>query len=60
MKYTDIETHARRLYDEHGPKAMAVAAQRARSCEEAGDEDQARTWRRIEASISEMRGAAES
>ena len=60
MKITAIDAHARRFYEEYGSKAMAIAAQRARAFEEEGEQGQAQTWRRIEASISEMRGAPES
>jgi hypothetical protein len=43
-----------------GLKAIAEAAQKARTCEEQGDGEQARTWRRIEAALMQMRGPHES
>ncbi|MGD2134042.1 MAG: hypothetical protein PVI23_14705 [Maricaulaceae bacterium] len=60
MKITDIDAHARRYYEAYGSKAMAIAAQRAAAFEDEGDEAHAKTWRRIEASIAEMRGAPPS
>lgn len=60
MNTIEVETHARRLMEEYGVKAMAVAAQKARALEEQGEEEQAQTWRRIEAHIAGKRGAPES
>ena len=37
-------------------KAIAEAAQKARSFEERGESERARNWRRIEAVLLEMRG----
>ncbi|MDX1377195.1 MAG: hypothetical protein R3357_16635 [Burkholderiales bacterium] len=56
----DISALARHLYDAHGPKAIAEAAQKAASFEGAGDDKQARLWRRVEQVLREMRGPRES
>ncbi len=56
MHAVQIQDHARKLMEAHGPKAIAEAAQRARSLEEQGENEQAETWRRIEAALKEMRG----
>jgi hypothetical protein len=44
----------------HGAKAIAEAAQKAGAFEKAGDEEQARTWCRIEAALVQMSGPRES
>jgi hypothetical protein len=60
MLATEIQDYARRLMEAHGDKAAAEAAQKAVAFEAAGDHDQARTWRRIEAALMLMRGARQS
>jgi len=60
MRPTEIEEHARKLRDAHGNKAIAEAAQKARTLEEQGNAEQAATWRRIEAVLREMQGPHES
>jgi hypothetical protein len=60
MDEVQIATYARELFDQYGAKAMAIAAQRARSAEETGNESDAKTWRRVEAVLTTMRGAPES
>lgn len=60
MDSTDVSTIARHLYDSLGPKAIAEAAQKATSFEAAGDEPQAKLWRRVESVLREMRGPRES
>jgi hypothetical protein len=59
---TEIEIfdYARRLFDAHGAKAIVEAAQKASALEEQGDDEQAKTWRHIEAALKEMRGPAAS
>jgi hypothetical protein len=52
----EIQDHARMMMEAHGPKAIAEAAQKARSLEEQGEDEQAATWRRIEAALIQMRG----
>ena len=56
MDAADIWGLARHLFETLGPKAIAEAAQKAASFEKAGDETQAKTWRRVEAMLWEMRG----
>lgn len=56
MLATEIQEHARKLYQAHGDKAVLEAAQKAKSLEETGSQDDARIWRRIEAALKQMRG----
>ena len=56
----DISAIARHLFETHGAKAIAEAAQKAATFAKAGDEEQARTWRRVEDMLLEMRGPHES
>lgn len=60
MNASDISALARHLFETHGTKAIAEAAQKAASFAAAGDEEQANTWRRVEAVLLEMRGPRES
>ncbi|MGD8810690.1 MAG: hypothetical protein PVG24_13860 [Gammaproteobacteria bacterium] len=57
MRESDVADYAKRLLAAHGGKAEAEAAAKAREFEEKNDTDQAETWRKIRAAISEMRGA---
>jgi hypothetical protein len=56
MQETQVHEYARQFLEAHGDKAVAEAAERACSCEEQGDSEQAETWRRIEAAMRMMRG----
>jgi hypothetical protein len=47
---------AQHLFESEGPKAIAQAAQTASAFEQAGDQEQAEFWRRIEGVLREMRG----
>lgn len=60
MEMTKIHELARQLKDAHGDKAAAEAAQKAAGFEASGDQEQAKTWRRIEAALQEMMGPRES
>ena len=60
MEMTKIAEYARALYDAHGDKAEAEAARKAKQFEEAGDTEQAETWRSVRAAIAQLRGAHES
>jgi hypothetical protein len=60
MEMAKITEYARALYEAHGDKAEAEAAQKARQHEDAGDTEEAETWRAIRKAIGEMRGAHES
>lgn len=48
--------YARQLFEAHGAKAIAEAAQRASAFEEKGEKEEAKIWRRIEAALKEMAG----
>jgi hypothetical protein len=56
MHTMQIQDYARQLLEAHGDKAAAEAAQKAVACEKAGNAEQARTWRQIEAALMLMRG----
>jgi ribosomal protein S19 len=60
MQGADVSDFARQLYQAHGPKAAAEAAQKARSLEQQGKAEEAKTWRRIEATLKEMLGPHQS
>jgi hypothetical protein len=60
MNSTDISTLARQLFAAQGAKAIAEAAQKADSCRQAGDAEQAKVWERVEGVLREMRGANQS
>lgn len=60
MEMTKIAEYARVLYEKHGSKAEAEAAQKAKHFEESGDSAEADTWRAVRKAINEMRGAHES
>jgi hypothetical protein len=56
MRETEIQEYAQQLFEAHGAKAVAEAAQKACSLEERGDREEAKTWRRVEAALKSMRG----
>lgn len=56
MLAIEIEEHARKLMEVQGPKAIAEAAQKARTFEEQGADEQAVTWRKIEAALVRLQG----
>jgi hypothetical protein len=60
MNPGEISALAHHLFEAHGATAMAEAAQKAASFESAGDEEQSKTWRRVEALLAEMRGPGQS
>lgn len=60
MQEIDIHDYARQLLEAHGDKAVAEAAQKARTLEQQGNNEQAETWRHIEAALKLMRGPHES
>lgn len=60
MNTTDISALARHLFETHGAKAIAEAAQKAARFQESGDPGQARMWERVEAALREMRGPHQS
>ncbi len=60
MLEMEIQDYARQLFEAHGDKAIAEAAHKARSFEEKGNAEEAKTWRHVEAILKEMNGANES
>jgi hypothetical protein len=62
MRMQEIEIHdyARQLLEAHGDKAVAEAAQKACAFEQQGKNEEAETWRHIEAALKLMRGPHES
>ncbi|HML43905.1 MAG: hypothetical protein JNN24_16300 [Hyphomicrobium zavarzinii] len=56
MLAIEIEEHARKLMEVQGPKAIAEAAQKARTFEEQGAAEQAVTWRKIEQAMLRLQG----
>jgi len=53
---TDVSVVARHLFQTQGGRAIAEAAQKAVSCTQAGDREQAKFWQRVEAVLVEMQG----
>ena len=60
MKATDISALAHHFYATQGARAIADAARRAASSRQAGNEDEAKLWQRVEAVLREMRGPRQS
>lgn len=60
MNTADVSAVARHLFEAQGAKAIAEAAQKAVSFQDAGDEEQAKFWRRVEAAVRETRGPRQS
>jgi hypothetical protein len=60
MNTADVSALARHLFDTQGACAIAEAAQKAASFEDAGDKEQAKFWRRVEAVLLEIRGPRQS
>jgi len=60
MQVVDVQDYARQLFEAHGDKAVAEAAQKARALEEQGKNEEAKTWRLIEAAVKEMLGPHQS
>jgi hypothetical protein len=56
MLATEIQEHARKLFEAHGDKAVAEAAQKAKMLEDSGATEEAQVWRKIEAALKQMRG----
>jgi hypothetical protein len=57
MEHKDLVQYARSLYDAHGDKAEAEAAQKAAAARDAGDADESEKWDKIRSHIKELRGA---
>jgi hypothetical protein len=60
MNATEIQVHARKLFEVQGPRAIAEAARKAAHLEAHDDREGARLWRRIEAALLLMRGPRET
>lgn len=48
--------YARALYTAHGDNAEAEAAQKMRSCTEAGKHDEAANWKAVRQAVRALRG----
>jgi hypothetical protein len=60
MSTPDTSAFARHLFETEGAGAIARAAQEAAAFENAGNEEQAKFWRRVEAVLLELRGPRQS
>ena len=56
MQQVEIHDYARQLLEARGAQAIVEAAQKATKCEMQGQNEQAQTWRQIEAALKLMRG----
>ena len=56
MDTANVSAVARHLFEAHGARAIAEAAQKAASLEDSGSAEEARFWRRVEEALLEMRG----
>jgi hypothetical protein len=56
MDMTEVAIHARKMFDLTGPKAIAIAASKARESEAEGDVARAETWRRVRDCLMERAG----
>ena len=54
MREIEIQDYARQLLDARGDKAVAEAAQKASGFETQGNDEEAETWRHIEAALRLM------
>ncbi len=59
MQGIDVQDYARQMYEAHGAKAIAEAAQKAHNLEKQGKNEEAETWRLIQSTIKEMRAPGE-
>ena len=60
ISHTQIHTLARQMLEQHGPAAIAQAAQKALGCESKGDAEEAKEWRHVEDAMKMMRGPHQS
>ena len=56
MKLLEVHGLAKNMLTSHGDRAEVEAAQKAVALEAEGKSDEAALWRRVQASISQMRG----
>jgi len=57
MDMEKIAQYARGLYDAHGDKAEAEAAQKMNAAEAAGNADEAEQWRAVREAVRALRGS---
>lgn len=57
MQGKSVSDYARALYDAHGDKAEAEAAQKMRAAEEAGNVGEMEQWRAVREAVRSLRGA---
>jgi hypothetical protein len=60
MREMEIHDIARQMLEKHGGQAIAQAAQKAVTCEQEGQAEEAREWRHIEDAMKLMRGPHQS
>jgi hypothetical protein len=60
MTKTDVSAIARHLFESHGAKAIAEAAQRADHFGKTKNREQAQTWKRVESALRDLRGPRQS
>jgi hypothetical protein len=60
MNTAEPSVLARHLFETRGARAIAEAAQKAASFDDAGDKEQAKFWRRVEAVLLEIRSPRQS
>jgi hypothetical protein len=60
MQAIDTQDYAQLLFEKLGDKSIVVAAKKACSFEEKGNNTEAKTWRGIEAALKLMRGPHQS
>jgi hypothetical protein len=60
ISHTQVHTLARQMLEQHGPAAIAQAAQNALACESKGDAEEAKEWRHVEDAMKMMRGPHQS
>ena len=60
MNPVDVSSLARYLLEVQGAKAIPEAVRKAASFESAGDREQSKIWRQVEAVLWEWRGPHES
>lgn len=60
LNISDAQAYAAQLYRELGSRSIAVAARRAVEATEAGKDSDAKTWRKIEEALLNMRGPRQS
>ncbi|MFN0217589.1 MAG: hypothetical protein ACKVP4_02115 [Hyphomicrobium sp.] len=56
MNAVEIQAHAQKLYEAHGAKALAEAADKARRYEQSGDDKLAGDWKLIGKALQQLRG----